>query len=41
MARVRATISAYGPSNETMKDEVKKLDRWVKEILDGAISTLR
>ncbi|KAK3110057.1 hypothetical protein LTR53_016046 [Teratosphaeriaceae sp. CCFEE 6253] len=39
MARVRATISGWRPSREVMKDEIGKLDRWIREILDGAMRT--
>lgn len=39
MARVRATISGWKPSNETMQPEIQKLDQWIGEILDGAIHT--
>lgn len=39
MARVRATISGWRPSNETMRTQVGQLDRWIGEILDGAIKT--
>ncbi|KAK5120800.1 hypothetical protein LTR85_005867 [Meristemomyces frigidus] len=39
MVRTRATISAWRPSSEVMTEEVKKLDQWVGEILDGAIET--
>ncbi|KAK4542299.1 hypothetical protein LTR36_006952 [Oleoguttula mirabilis] len=39
MVRVRATMTAWRPSNEEMTEEKKKLDRWIGEILDGAITT--
>lgn len=39
MVRVRATISGWKPSNETMRPEISKLDQWVGDILDGAIHT--
>lgn len=39
MVRVRATISGWRPSNETMTAEIQKLDQWIGEILDGAIRT--
>lgn len=39
MIRVRATISGWGPSNETMSPEKQKLDQWIGEIIDGAIGT--
>ncbi|KAK0832882.1 hypothetical protein LTR91_013966 [Friedmanniomyces endolithicus] len=39
MARVRATVSGWKPSREAMGDEIAKLDRWIGEILDGAIRT--
>ncbi|KAM0723598.1 hypothetical protein Q7P37_000585 [Cladosporium fusiforme] len=39
MVRVRATISAWRPSNETMSSEIQKLDQWIGEIFDGAIRT--
>ncbi|KAK5683350.1 hypothetical protein LTS10_004881 [Elasticomyces elasticus] len=39
MARVRATISGWGPSREVMGEEIGKLDRWIGEILDGAMRT--
>ncbi|TKA66584.1 hypothetical protein B0A55_10160 [Friedmanniomyces simplex] len=39
MARVRATISGWKPSRDVMGDEIVKLDRWIGEILDGAIRT--
>ena len=39
MARVRATISGWGPSREVMGKELAQLDRWVREILDGAMKT--
>ena len=39
MVRVRATISGWRPSNETMSEELSQLDSWIGEILDGAIRT--
>ncbi|CAJ2509376.1 Uu.00g144020.m01.CDS01 [Anthostomella pinea] len=39
MARVRATISGWRPSNEAMQDQIRQLDQWIGEILDGAIRT--
>lgn len=39
MVRVRATISGWRPSNETMSSELQQLDQWIGEILDGAIRT--
>lgn len=39
MVRVRATISGWRPSNETMSQELQHLDQWIGEILDGAIRT--
>lgn len=39
MARVRATIAVWGESNVTMQAQVTQLDRWIGEILDGAIRT--
>lgn len=39
MVRVRATISGWRPSNETMALEIQHLDQWIGEILDGAIRT--
>lgn len=39
MVRVRATISGWRPSNETMSKEIQHLDQWIGEILDGAIRT--
>ncbi|GAB7360582.1 hypothetical protein MBLNU230_g0465t1 [Neophaeotheca triangularis] len=39
MVRLRATVSGWRPSNETMEEEVRALDGWVLEILDGAIRT--
>jgi rhamnogalacturonyl hydrolase YesR len=39
MVRVRATISGWQPSNETMSQEIQNLDQWIGEILDGAIRT--
>ena len=39
MARVRATITGWKPSNETMRTEIEQLDTWIGEILDGAIAT--
>jgi hypothetical protein len=39
MVRVRATISGWRPSNETMSEELSQLDTWIGEILDGAIRT--
>lgn len=39
MVRVRATISGWRPSNETMAQELQNLDQWIGEILDGAIRT--
>ncbi|KAK0336532.1 hypothetical protein LTR91_015619 [Friedmanniomyces endolithicus] len=39
MARVRATVAGWKPSREVMSDEIGKLDRWIGEILDGAIRT--
>lgn len=39
MARVRATITGWQPSNETMVQEKALLDQWIGEILDGAIRT--
>lgn len=39
MVRVRATISGWRPSNETMSQELQNLDQWIGEILDGAIRT--
>jgi hypothetical protein len=39
MVRVRATISGWRPSNETMSEELSQLDLWIGEILDGAIRT--
>jgi rhamnogalacturonyl hydrolase YesR len=39
MVRVRATISGWRPSNETMSQELQQLDQWIGEILDGAILT--
>nr|OQO24195.1 hypothetical protein B0A51_08581 [Rachicladosporium sp. CCFEE 5018] len=38
MARVRASISGWEPSNETMHAEIHDLDEWIGEILDGAIN---
>lgn len=39
MARVRATISGWRPSNEEMGKEIAQLDHWIWEIFDGAIRT--
>jgi rhamnogalacturonyl hydrolase YesR len=39
MVRVRATISGWRPSNDTMAQELHHLDQWIGEILDGAIRT--
>ncbi|KAK5116211.1 hypothetical protein LTR62_008537 [Meristemomyces frigidus] len=39
MARTRATISGWKASNESMRAQVTQLDRWIGEILDGAIRT--
>ena len=39
MARVRATISGWRPSNSSMTSEIALLDEWIGEILDGAIRT--
>jgi len=39
MVRVRATISGWRPSNETMTQELQHLDQWIGEILNGAIRT--
>lgn len=39
MVRVRATISGWRPSNETMSQGLQHLDQWIGEILDGAIRT--
>lgn len=39
MARVRATISGWRPSNSTMQGEISLLDEWIGDILDGAMRT--
>jgi len=39
MVRVRATISGWRPSNETMSEELSQLDKWIGEVLDSAIRT--
>ena len=39
MARVRATLSAWPPSNDTLAQDTEELDAWIVEILDAAIST--
>ncbi|EMC93910.1 hypothetical protein BAUCODRAFT_52470, partial [Baudoinia panamericana UAMH 10762] len=39
MARVRATISGWNVSREAMQPEMEKLDGWIGEIIDGAVST--
>lgn len=39
MARVRATITGWRPSNATMTKEKRQLDQWIGEILDGAIKS--
>ena len=39
MARVRATIAGWRPSNATMQKEIRALDGYIAEILDGAITT--
>ncbi|KAF7189298.1 hypothetical protein HII31_09451 [Pseudocercospora fuligena] len=39
MARVRATISAWPRSNDTMQPEIQQLDIFIQDIIDGAIAT--
>ena len=37
MARVRATITGWKPSNKSLVKETEQLDKWIREILDAAI----
>ncbi|CAK1366643.1 hypothetical protein CB0940_09002 [Cercospora beticola] len=39
MTRLRATISAWSHNNATLADDQRKLDSWIKELLDAVISS--
>lgn len=39
MARVRATLSGWRPSNSSMTSEIALLDEWIMEIFNGAMRT--
>lgn len=39
MSRIRATMTGWRPSQESMSHELQQLDLWILEILDGVIRT--